>query len=66
MKRLVLHGHVVAVYAPQAYTPSEPQQPTGGPAVASIGIDLDKRESQLCILSDGGELCFSGPSATLI
>lgn len=56
MKRLDLHGHVVAVCAPQAYTRSAPQQPTGRPAVDSIGIDLHKRESQLCIITDDGEL----------
>jgi transposase len=56
MKRLDLHGFVVAVFAPQAYARSVPQQPTGRPAVDSIGIDLHKRESQLCTITEDGEL----------
>src|SRR5690349_18897643 len=35
---------------------SVPQQPTGRPAVDSIGIDLHKRESQLCTITTDGEL----------
>lgn len=56
MKRLDPHGNVVAVYAPQVYTRSVPQQLTRGPAVDSIGIDLHKRESQLCLITTDGEL----------
>lgn len=41
--------------APQAYTRSMPQLPTGRPAVDSIGIDLHRRESQLCTMTADGE-----------
>src|SRR5690349_9008197 len=59
MKRLDLHGHVVAGWRPtgvHAVKESKPQQPTGRPAVDSIGIDLHKRESQLCTITEDGEL----------
>jgi hypothetical protein len=56
MKRLATPATRWQCFAPQAYTRSEPQQPTGRPAVDSIGIDLHKRESQLCIITDDGEL----------
>lgn len=56
MKRLDLHGYVVAVYAIQAYARSALQHQPGRPAVDSIGIDLHKRESQIGIVTDDGEL----------
>ena len=58
MKRLDLHGNVVAVLRPtgvHAVKDSMPQRPTGRPAVDSIGLDLHKRESQLCIITEDGE-----------
>src|SRR5712691_6439275 len=33
-----------------------PQQRTGRPAMDNIGLDLHKRETQLCLLTDAGEL----------
>jgi transposase len=59
MKRLDLHGNGVAVLRPtgvHAVTVVMPQQPTGRPAVDSIGLDLHKRESQLCTITEDGEL----------
>src|SRR5712691_5247081 len=51
-----LHGDVVATFAPQRHTRSAPQQRTGRPAMDNIGLDLHQRETQLCLLTDAGEL----------
>lgn len=57
MKRLATPATWWQCFAPQAYTRSVPQLPTGGPvAMDTIGLDLHKRESQLCILTADGEL----------
>src|SRR5882724_5456581 len=51
-----LHGDVVATFAPQGNTRSMPQQRTGRPVIDNIGLDLHKRETQLCLLTEAGEL----------
>ena len=57
MKRLDLHGHVVAGSPHNISTcsSSEDEAHTGRPAAMdTIGLDLHKRESQLCIGQDDG------------
>src|SRR5688500_18826594 len=56
MKRLDLHGNVVARFAPHISTcsSSRDEAQPGRPAMDMIGIDLHKRESQLCILAADG------------
>ena len=58
MKRLDLHGNVVAVFRSTANTRSMPHQLDceASRPMDTIGIDLHKRESQLCTLTDDGEL----------
>lgn len=58
MKRLDLHGHVVAVFAPRQTRglcritlDREARRP-----MDTIGFDLHKRESQLCTITTDGEL----------
>jgi xanthine/CO dehydrogenase XdhC/CoxF family maturation factor len=57
MKRLDLHGDVVALFRPTGLYAIRVAGRTGRPAAMDmIGLDLHKRESQLCILSEDGEL----------
>src|SRR3970282_1828739 len=58
MKRLDLHGNVVAVCCSTANTRSTPQQSNreASRPMDTIGIDLHKRESQLCTITEDGEL----------
>src|SRR5688500_3164090 len=57
MKRLATPVTWWQCFAPQGTTRSTPQGKPGGPAAMdTIGLDLHKRESQLCILSADGEL----------
>ncbi|HET7613146.1 MAG TPA: hypothetical protein VFK26_04420, partial [Gemmatimonadaceae bacterium] len=49
MKRLDLHGNVVALSAPQEFHAVKSRKP-GRPAMDTIGLDLHKRESQLCVI----------------
>src|SRR5437762_6320462 len=58
MKRLDLHGNVVARFAPgyeRAHRLATRHTP-GGQPMDTIGIDLHKRESQLCIGHDDGTM----------
>lgn len=60
MKRLDLHGDVVAKFAPQigrAHRLLNEAQLTGRPAAMNtIGLDLHKRESQLCTIREDGSV----------
>ena len=53
MKRLALHGDVVASSAPHIRKCSSPEDEAqlAGQPLDTIGIDLHKREGQLCIIA---------------
>lgn len=57
MKRLAAPATWWQCSAPHGVTRSTPQGTAGRPAATdTIGLDLHKRESQLCVLTTGGEL----------
>lgn len=56
MKRLNSTPTWWRCYALRVYARSKPHQPAGRPAINSIGIDLHKRESQLCFITEDAEL----------
>jgi transposase len=59
MKRLDLHGNVAAGSPhkdSRAHRLATGHTPRGQPPMDTIGLDLHKRESQLCILTEDGEL----------
>jgi transposase len=55
MKRLDLHGDVVALFRPTGFHAVIAAKP-GRPAMDTIGLDLHKRESQLCIIGSRSEI----------
>jgi len=50
-RRLDLRGDVVAVFHS---TRDQSRKPGGQPPMDTIGLDLHKRESQLCVLTPDG------------
>jgi len=60
MKRLDLHGGVVAQFRPTGFSRGLSRNKPGRPAMDTIGLDLHKRESQLCIIGSQGEITEKG------
>ncbi|MBI4627772.1 MAG: hypothetical protein HY729_03600 [Candidatus Rokubacteria bacterium] len=55
MKRLASRSNVVAYAAPQGVTRGQCRREKR-PAMDHIGMDVHKKKSQICILTEAGEL----------